>query len=68
MKVTEKLTRTGNNLKWEATVEDPDYLVKPWSVTPVMRQVSTDPNGTLYEVLPCNDIDHLHVTSHVRSG
>jgi len=68
MKVTEKITRTGNALKWEATVEDPDYLAKPWSVTPVARQLVTDPNATLYEALPCEDIDHLHVTSHVRSG
>jgi hypothetical protein len=68
MKVTERLTRTGNSLKWEATVEDPDYLTKPWSVTPVTRTLDPMPNDTLYEVLPCNDIDHLHVTSHVRSG
>ena len=34
----------------------------------VTRQLTTDPNATLYEALPCNDIDHLHVTSHVRSG
>jgi hypothetical protein len=68
MKVTEKLTRTGNSLTWQATVDDPDYFVKPWTMDPVTRQVSTDPNATLYEPLPCLDIDHLHVTSHVRSG
>src|SRR5205085_4585784 len=37
MKVTERLTRTGNSLKWEATVEDPEYLAAPRSLTPVIR-------------------------------
>jgi hypothetical protein len=68
MKVTEKITRTGNNMTWQATVDDPDYFVKPWTEDPVMRALVTDPNATAYEALPCEDIDHLHVTSHVRSG
>jgi len=68
MKVTEKLTRVGNNLTWSATVEDPDYLVAPWNITPVTRAVTLDPNANLVDVAPCQDIDHLHVTAHVRSG
>jgi hypothetical protein len=68
MKVTEKLTRTGNQLKWEATVDDPDYLLKPWSLTPATERLSVDPNATLYEALPCMDLDRQHTTSHVRSG
>jgi hypothetical protein len=68
MQVTEKLTRTGNALMYQATVTDPDMLVKPWTLNPVMRNLSMDPNATLYEPLPCLDIDHLHVTAHVRSG
>ncbi len=68
MKVTERLTREGNKLTWEATVDDPEYLAEPWHLSPVTRTVSTDPNATLYEALPCLDIDHLHTTSHARSG
>jgi hypothetical protein len=68
MKVTEKLTRNGNKLTWQATVDDPEYLAKPWNLTPVVRNLATDPNASLYEALPCSDIDHLHTTSHVRSG
>jgi hypothetical protein len=68
MTVTERLTRTGNTLKWAATVNDPDYLVQPWNLTPITRTLVTDPNAALFEPLPCEDIDHLHVTSHVRSG
>ena len=63
-----RITRTGNALKWEATVDDPEYLAKPWSVTPVTRQLNTDSTASLVEPLPCQDIDHLHTTSHVRSG
>ena len=34
MKVTETLTRDrNNNLTWSATVEDPEYLEKPWKRT-----------------------------------
>jgi hypothetical protein len=68
MKVTEKLTRTGNSLKWEAIVDDPEYLVKPWTLTAATRGITTDPNATLYDSLPCMELDILHTTSHVRSG
>ena len=30
MRVIEKFTRTGNELLYEVTVEDPEVLVKPW--------------------------------------
>jgi hypothetical protein len=68
MKVTERLTRTGNQLKWEATVEDPDYLLQPWNLTPITEKLATDPSATLYEALPCMDNDNQHTTSHIRSG
>jgi hypothetical protein len=53
MKVTEKLTRRGNLLIWEATVEDPEFLEQPWVMTPMIRQLNTDPNAFLPEALPC---------------
>ena len=40
----------------------------PWNLTPITQNVSTDPNAILFQALPCNDIDRLHTTSHVRSG
>jgi hypothetical protein len=68
MKVTEKLTRTGNTLRWNATVEDPEYLTEPWVTTPVMRNLNLDPNAVLVETVPCMEIDREHETAHVRSG
>jgi hypothetical protein len=66
MKVTERLTRDGNKLRWEATVEDPDWLVQPWKLAPVTRNLATTADATLYEPLPCDDIDRLTTTSRVR--
>jgi len=67
MKVTERLTRTGNTMKWDVTVDDPDYFLQPWHLTPVTRTLVTDPNATLYDALPCVEIDSQHTTSHTRS-
>jgi hypothetical protein len=67
MKVTERITRNGNNLTWATTVEDPDYFLQPWNLTPVTMKVNTDPNAQLFDALPCMDLDNQHTTSHTRS-
>jgi len=66
MKVTERLTRTGNSLLWEATVEDPDYLTEPWKLTPVTRTLNTDKNARLNDSAPCQELEAYG--SPVRSG
>jgi hypothetical protein len=66
MKVTERLTRVGNNLVWEATVDDPEYLQQPWVMTPIVATLNTDPNAVLGEDLPC--LSREPFASHVRSG
>jgi hypothetical protein len=66
MKVTEKLTRTGNSLLWEATVEDPEYLTAPWVLTPVTRTLNTRKEARLRESPPCQE--HEIYGSPVRSG
>jgi hypothetical protein len=38
MKVIERFTRNGNTLTWQATVEDPVMLAKPWVKSPVVLQ------------------------------
>ena len=68
MKVTERLTRTGNQLRWEATVEDPEFLQEPWTMNPVVRNLNTNPNGFLPEDLPCSERDSEHIVSRARSG
>ena len=40
--VIERLTRTGDTVKWEAIVEDPEVLVEPWKVTPRTLRLLTN--------------------------
>jgi hypothetical protein len=54
MKVIERVTRTGNQLRYDLTVEDPEYLVEPW-IRPVQtRNLNTNPNAFIAENLPCD--------------
>ncbi|MBI4888571.1 MAG: hypothetical protein HY824_15855 [Acidobacteria bacterium] len=53
VRVTERLTRQGDTLKWEATVEDPEFLVEPWKVTP--RTLTLMANAEIDEAAFCED-------------
>ena len=66
MKVIERFRRVGDVLTWEATVEDPDVLIKPWTMNP--RTLKLNPNATslLIEDLPCEERDAEHMTSLER--
>ena len=66
MHVTEKLTRTGNTLRWEAIVEDPDVLTQPYHVPPRTLRLNPDPKATLTEDLPCEERDSQHMVTHER--
>ena len=54
MRVTERLWRNGENLVWQATVEDPNVLARPWTMPPRMIRPSDDP---LEESPPCREQD-----------
>ena len=66
MHVTEKLTRTGNTIKWEAIVEDPDVLTEPYHVEPRTLRLNPNPKATLQEDLPCEERDAQHMVTHER--
>ena len=66
MHVTEKLTRTGNTLRWEAIVEDPDVLTEPYHVRPRTLRLNPDAKATLTEDLPCEERDSQHMVTHER--
>jgi hypothetical protein len=66
MRVTERLRREGNTLHYQATVEDPVVLMKPWVRNPVTRKLNTDPNATLLEDLPCDERDLKHLVTKER--
>jgi len=60
MHVIEKLTRKGNEILYEVTVEDPEVLVEPWVMTPkVLRYGGAgqiQPERNHCEVYELNDI------------
>ena len=66
MHVIERLHREGNTLTWQATVEDPDVLLKPWTTNPRVVTLISDPKAELPESLPCveRDLSHLVTKDH----
>ena len=66
MHVIEKLTRSGNTLRWEATVEDPDVLVQPYHVEGRTLRLNPNAKATLTEDLPCEERDAAHMVTKER--
>ncbi len=66
--VIERLTRDGNTLRWEATVEDPEVLLEPWTMNPIIRVLDARPDAFVAEDFPCDERDREHFKSKVRSG
>jgi hypothetical protein len=52
--VTERLWKDGENIVWQATVEDPNVLAKPWVMPPRLIKPSTD---SLEESPKCVETD-----------
>jgi hypothetical protein len=52
--VTERLWRDGENLIWQATVDDPKVLAAPWTMSPRVVKPSSEP---LEESPPCIEDD-----------
>ncbi len=67
MHVVERMTRNGNTLTWQSTVEDPDVLMEPWVMEPRTMRANPNPNALLPESSPCSDRDHAHIFTKERS-
>lgn len=63
MRVTERLRRDGDTIHYQATVEDPEVLEKPWVMNPVVLKLDSDPNETLWEDPPCIEVDLEHLVT-----
>jgi hypothetical protein len=59
--VIERLTRVGDTLQYQATVEDPEVFTRPWAMNPWVSVRTT--NELLVENPPCVELDIDHVTS-----
>ena len=55
IRVIERLTRQGNTLTWQATVEDPEVLAEPWKMNP--RTLTLRPDDEIEEAAFCEDRD-----------
>jgi hypothetical protein len=74
MRVIERLTRKGNTLDYDVTVEDPDLFTEPWK--PVGGKVQGrigsrtlilgGPNDHARQDYPCIERDHLHKVNNDR--
>jgi hypothetical protein len=63
MHVVERLRREGDALTYTATVDDPNVLAKPWTTTPRMLKLSTNPGDALIENPPCVEHDAPHIVT-----
>ena len=65
MRVIERLTRKGDTIKYEVTVEDPVVLAKPWVMDPRTLVLQHD---ILEQAPPCVDKDASHLTDLSHHG
>jgi hypothetical protein len=61
--VVERFTRTGDTMRYDVTVEDPNVLSRPWTMNPRTLRLG---NRALEEGPPCveKDADHLVTLDH----
>jgi hypothetical protein len=67
MRVIEKLTRKGNQILYEVTVEDPGVLVEPWVMEPKVLEL--DPNsdaGLMPERGNCEVYEGEEIVTQIR--
>ena len=65
MRVIERLRRDGNTLHYQATVEDPEVLMQPWTMNAVVMRLN--PKGTIVEPNPCdNSYDRGTIVGRTR--
>jgi len=64
MRVTERLTREGNSLKYEVTVDDPKVFTRPWVMNPRVLKLNADPKALLDEEPPCVEVDAQHLVTN----
>ena len=67
MHVIERLTRPGNRIRYEVTVQDPEVLAEPWVMT--RRTMTLNPNldsGLLPERGNCEVYETKNMRSQIR--
>ena len=65
MRVIEKFTRTGNQMLYEVTVDDPVVLVQPWVMPPRTLRIA-NANTVIAERGSCTESEHKEVSTQMR--
>jgi hypothetical protein len=65
MRAIEKFTRTGNQLLYEVTIEDPNVLLQPW-VMPARTLRLSPTNAIVAERGSCTETEHNEVSTQYR--
>jgi hypothetical protein len=65
MRVVEKFTRTGNQMLYEVTVDDPEVLVKPWIMPPRTLRLANAPT-LVAERGSCTESELKEVSTQMR--
>ena len=60
MKVIERLSRVGDTLRYQATVEDPEVFTRPWVLNPWVAVKTAE---RIIENPPCVETDFANLTS-----
>ena len=67
MRITERLTRTGNEILYEVTVEDPESFLEPWVMTPrILRLNPGNDAGLIPERANCEVYETGNITTQLR--
>lgn len=67
MHVIEKFTSTGNYIKYEVTVDDPESFVEPWVMTPRTLRLNPNPEaGLLPERGNCEVYETKDISTQIR--
>lgn len=67
MHVIEKLTRKGDQILYEVTVDDPEVLLEPWVMTPRVLTLANYPDaGLIPERADCEVYETHDISSQIR--
>ena len=65
VRIIERFTRTGNEMLYEVTIEDPEVLVEPWVLNPQVLRLNGNPT-IIAERGSCTETELHEVTSQIR--
>ena len=67
MHIVEKLTRVGNEIRYDMTIEDPEMFLEPWVMpTRVLTKNDRPDGGIMAERSPCEVYEADNVTMQSR--